>query len=241
MSRFKMTFSYDGSNFLGSQRQDKGRTVEGEINKALSTLHKKETIIITSGRTDKGVHALNQVAHFDSFLNIEEKKFVEVINSLLPLDIRIKEINKANEDFHARHQAVKKEYFYVITREYNLFKRNYKAFIKGELNVKIMSEAIKEFIGKHDFFAFATYVKDKPTIKEIYEADLTVKDNDIILRFVGDSFLRHMIRRMVGTLILIGKGKKEIGVIKEILTTKDKSLCGKTAEPNGLYLNKVYY
>lgn len=241
MSRFKMIFSYDGSSFLGSQRQIKGRTVENEINKALKTIHKKETIIYTSGRTDKGVHALNQVAHFDSFLDIDNKRFVKAINSLLPLDIRIKEISKVDDDFHARYHALKKEYFYIITTKYDLFQRNYKTFINSEINVKIMSEAIKFFIGTHDFFPFSSYVKDKPTVKKILEADIKEVDNDIILRFVGDNFLRHMIRRMTGTLIDIGKGKKDIDVIKEIFLTKDKSLCGKTAKPNGLYLNKVFY
>src|SRR5690554_3458441 len=236
-----MTFAYDGSNFLGSQRQTKGRTVEAEINKALTKIHKKEIIICTSGRTDKGVHALSQVAHFDSFLEIDNKRFVAAINSLLPLDIRIKKLEKVNSDFHARHHAVKKEYLYIITTKYNLFERNYKTFIKSKLDVKIMSEAIKLFLGKHDFFAFAAYVKDKPTVKEILKVDLKENETDIIIKFVGDNFLRHMIRRMVGTLIDIGKGKKDISVIEEIFKTKNKALCGKTAEPNGLYLNKVFY
>lgn len=241
MSRFKMVFSYDGSNFLGSQRQKKGRTVENEINKALKIIHKKEVLIYPSGRTDRGVHALNQVAHFDSFLEIDNKRFVKALNSLLPLDIRIKEISKTDDVFHARHQAIKKEYIYIITTEYDLFTRNYKTFIKSEINVKIMSEAIKLFIGKHDFFPFSSYVKDKPTEKTIFDADLKIVNNDIILRFVGDNFLRKMIRRMTGTLIEIAKGKKEIKVIEEIFKTKDKLLCGKTAKPNGLYLKKVFY
>lgn len=241
MFRFKMIFSYDGSNFLGSQRQSKGRTVEGEINKALTKIHKKEIIICTSGRTDKGVHAYRQTAHFDSFLEIENKRFIAAINSLLPLDIRIKEIEKVNSNFHARHHAKKKEYLYIITTKYNLFTRNYKTFVKNKLDVKIMSEALKLFKGRHDFFAFSSYVKDKPTVKEILEVDLQENGNDIIIKFVGDNFLRHMIRRIVGTLIDIGKGKKDISVIEEIFKTNNKALCGKTAEPNGLYLSKVFY
>lgn len=236
-----MIFSYDGSEFSGSQRQKNERTVEGEINKALSIIHKKDIIIYTSGRTDKGVHANNQVAHFDSFLNIDNKNFIKAINSLLPLDIRIKEIIKVNDDFHARHMAIKKEYIYILTTKYNLFERNYKTFINSKLNVNIMSEAIKLFIGKHDYFAFASYVKDKPTVKEIYEATLDVKGNDIIIKITGDNFLRYMIRRMIGTLVEIGKDKKDKNIITEIFKNKDKTLCGKTLEPNGLYLNKVYY
>lgn len=239
--RYKIIFAYDGSNYLGSQRQVNVPTVESEINKALSLMHKKEIIIVTSGRTDKGVHALAQTAHFDSFLDIEEKRFMRAINSLLPLDIRIKEIKKVSSNFHARHQAVKKEYVYIITNKYDIFKRNYETFIKNELNVKMMSEAVKLFIGTHDYFGFASYVKDKPTIKTIYEASLAELDGKIVIRIVGDNFLRYMIRRMVGTLIDIGTGKKEISVIQEIFQNKDKSLCGKTAKPNGLYLKEVFY
>lgn len=241
MYRFKLEFAYDGSNYLGSQRQKEGKTIEGEINKALSIIHKKEIIICTSGRTDKGVHALNQTAHFDSSLNIEEEKYKKAINSLLPTDIRINRISKVDKDFHARHQAVKKEYVYIISKEYNLFKRNYQTFIYKDINVNIMEEAIKLFIGKHDFFGFASYVKDKPTIKEIFEANILKKDEKIIITFIGDNFLRYMVRRMVGTLIDIGLGKKDKSVIEEIFLTKNKSLCGKTAEANGLYLKEVFY
>lgn len=241
MLRYKIVFSYDGSNYLGSQRQSKGKTIEAEINKALSKMHKKEIVIATSGRTDRGVHALAQTAHFDSFLDIEEKRFKRAINSLLPLDIRIKEVKITNNDFHARHHATKKEYLYIITNEYNLFKRNYETFINEQLDVRIMSEALKLFIGTHDFFGFASYVKDKPTVKTIYEANLEEIDGKIMITIVGDNFLRYMVRRMVGTLIEIGAGRMKTDVIKKILLTKDKSLCGKTAKPNGLYLKEVFY
>lgn len=241
MCRFKMVFSYDGTNFLGSQRQTEGRTVEGEINKALSIIHKKDLIIYTSGRTDRGVHALNQVAHFDSSLDIKVEKLKNAINSLLPLDIMIKDIKKVNKDFHARHQAVKKEYIYIISKEYDLFNRNYETFINKDLNVNIIKEAIKLFIGKHDFFGFSSYVKDKPTVKEIFAANVIEKESKIIITFTGDNFLRYMVRRMIGTLIDIGIGKKDKNIINEIFLTKDKTLCGKTIEPNGLYLNKVFY
>lgn len=239
--RYKIEFSYDGSTFYGSQRQKDKRTVEGEINKALSKMHKKDIIIVTSGRTDRGVHAIRQTAHFDSFLEIEEKRFIRAINSLLPLDIRIKSLKLVDENFHARHNSLKKEYKYIISTKYNIFKRNYETFIKYDLDVSIINETIKLFIGKHDFFAFSSYVKNKPTVKTIYEANVKEEDGKIILTFVGDNFLRYMIRRMVGTLIEIGLKRKDKSVIEEMFQTKDKKLCGKTAEPNGLYLVKVYY
>lgn len=236
-----MTFSYDGSNYFGSQRQKDVRTVEFKLNKALTKMHKKDVIIITSGRTDRGVHALNQVAHFDSDLKIEENKFVKAVNSLLPEDIIVKEIKPVNDEFHARHHAVKKEYLYIITTKYDIFNRNYETYIYQDLDVDLMEKAIKQFEGTHDFKGFCSYVKDKPTVKTIYEASIKQKDDKLLITIIGDNFLRYMVRKMVGTLIDIGLKKKDISIINEIFDKKDPKLCGKTAKPNGLYLKKVYY
>lgn len=239
--RYKMTFSYDGSNFYGSQRQIEVRTVEEKINNALSKMHKKDVLIVTSGRTDRGVHALNQVAHFDSFLDIENEKFTKAVNSLLPEDIVVKKIIKIDKDFHARHQAIKKEYIYIIGTKYDIFKRNYETYINKELDVQLMNKAIKLFIGTHDFKGFCSYVKNKPTVKTIYEASIKEEKDKLIITIIGDNFLRYMVRKMVGTLIEIGLNNKDINIINEIFIKKDSKLCGKTAKPNGLYLKKVYY
>lgn len=239
--RYKMTFSYDGSNYFGSQRQKDIRTVELKLNEALSKMHKHDVVIVTSGRTDRGVHALNQVAHFDSDLNIEEKRFVKAVNSLLPEDIIINEIKQVNDDFHARYHAVKKEYLYIITTKYDIFKRNYETYIYQDLDVDLMEKAIKLFEGTHDFKGFCSYVKDKPTVKTIYESKIKEENGKLLITVIGDNFLRYMVRKMVGTLIDIGLKKKDISIINEIFDTLDPKLCGKTAKPNGLYLKEVYY
>lgn len=239
--RYKMTFMYDGSNYYGFQKQPSHKTVEKMILGALKNVYKKDIKITASGRTDKGVHALAQVVHFDTDIKIPVSRLKLALNRHLPLDIRIKNIAEVDADFHARFSAVKKTYKYIIVNEYNLFKRNYETFIKAELDIDKMKEALKLFVGKHDFFAFSVYVKDKPTIKTIYDAKITQKNGKIIVTITGDNFLRHMIRKMIGTLIEIGKGKKDKEIITKMFLTKDSSLCSKTASPNGLYLTEVFY
>jgi len=239
--RYKLTVSYDGTNYHGFQSQINGNSIEAELNKALTKLIHKPVKVVGSGRTDKGVHAKGQVVHFDSPLNIPAYNYLSAINSFLPNDIKAVEIEKVDKDFHARHSAVKKTYQYVIGREYNLFNRNHEAYIKYPLDIDLMNQATKKFIGTHDFKGFSGYVKDKPTIKEIYEATLEVKEDQIYLTFTGNGFLKYMVRRMVGTIIEIGLKRIALDVIDEIFSTQNSSLCGKTASPEGLYLIKVYY
>lgn len=236
-----MVIAYDGSSFQGFQKQTNARTVEKSLSDSFMIIHKKPVKIIASGRTDRGVHALYQVCHFDSDLDITPASLKRAINARLPKDIRILELHQVSDDFHARFSAIKKTYQYVITTEYNLFDRNKETYIHYPLDVGLMKEAIKNFIGTHDFKGFASYVKKKPTVREIYEAKLETKDHHIIITFTGNGFLQYMVRRMVGVLIEIGRGKENISIIDEIFIKKDNSICGKTANPEGLYLKHVYY
>ncbi len=239
--RYKVTISYDGTNYHGFQKQKNAHTIEAEINDALFKIHKHDIKIIASGRTDKGVHALGQVFHFDSNLDMTTNQFKRALNSHLPEDIRILEVSLVSGDFNARHSAIKKTYKYVINKEYDLFNRNHELYYPYKLDIELLEKALKKFIGTHDFFGFAGYVKDKPTIKEIYEAYLIVEGSKIILTFTGNGFLKYMVRKMVGTLLDIATNKKDISVIDEIFKTKDRNLSGKTINPEGLYLVKVYY
>ncbi|NMA06019.1 MAG: tRNA pseudouridine(38-40) synthase TruA [Acholeplasmataceae bacterium] len=239
--RYKVTVSYDGTNYHGFQKQKNAHTIEAEINAALFKIHKHDIKIVASGRTDKGVHALGQVFHFDSNLEITANQFKRALNSHLPKDIRILEVSLVSGDFNARHSAIKKTYKYVINKEYDLFNRNHEFYYPYKLDIELLEKALKKFIGTHDFFGFAGYVKDKPTIKEIYEAYLIVDGSKIILIFTGNGFLKYMVRKMVGTLLDIATNKKDINVIDEIFKTKDRNLSGKTINPEGLYLVKVYY
>ena len=239
--RYKLTISYDGTNYNGFQSQPKGKTIAGEINKALTKIHKKEIKVTASGRTDSKVHALGQVVHFDSFIDIPENRFLKAINNLLPLDIRALEIKRVPADFHARYDARKKTYLYIISPTYDVFLRNYQTYFKYPLDLELMTQATKKFIGTHDFAGFSSYTKSKQTTKTIYNADLIQKDDKIFITIKGDGFIKYMVRRMVGRIISIATKKKPLTVIEEIFATRDSSLCGKTASPNGLYLQAVFY
>ena len=238
--RYLAIVSYDGSAYQGFQKQINGLGIQEIIEKAFGSMTQKTISIFGAGRTDKGVHALAQTFHFESDLNLEISDWMRV-NDRLPLDIRIKKIKKVKSDFHARHSAKSKIYKYVIAKKPSTaFTSNYEVFIRNFDIVKI-EEAITYFEGTHDFKGFCQYVKDKPTIKTIYKVSIKETKNHYVLFFHGNSFLRYMVRSMVGTLIQIGIGRKEPSVINEIFETQDRSIAGKTAEARGLFLVKIYY
>lgn len=236
-----MTISYDGTNYHGFQKQQNSHSIEAEINKALHTIHKKPVKITASGRTDKGVHAIGQVFHFDSKLNMSVDQFKKAINSRLPKDIVVKDVIQVDADFNARHSATKKKYTYIINQTFDVFNRHHELYFPYPLNIDLLKEAMKKFIGTHDFYGFAGYVKDKPTIKTIYDTYVVCEGSRINLTFVGNGFLKYMVRKMVGTLLDIATGKKPLSIINTIFETKDGNLCGKTINPEGLYLVEVYY
>mgnify|MGYP001049208465 CR=1 FL=1 len=238
--RYLAIVSYDGSAYQGFQKQINGLGIQEVIEKALSAMTQSKISIFGAGRTDKGVHALGQTFHFDSDLNLEIADWMRV-NDRLPLDIRITKIKKVKSDFHARHSAKSKIYKYVIAKNPStVFTSNYEVYIKN-LDITKIEQAIAYFEGTHDFKGFCQHVKEKPTIKTIYKAHIKETKKHYILYFHGNSFLRYMVRSMVGTLIQIGIGKKDPAIINEIFETQDRSLAGKTAEGRGLFLVKIYY
>lgn len=242
--RYLIKFSYDGSNYTGYQTQPGKKTIQEMIEKALFNINnKKDTRLVSSGRTDKGVHAIGAVAHFDIDINITEKKLKKAINSNIPEDIHIINVKKVNEKFHARYNVVSKEYKYIINvGEYNPIERNYVLQYNYKLNIEKMKEAIKYFVGEHDFRAFVTENNLKPNcIRTITKASITSKNNKIYIYFKGDGFLRYQVRNMVGILLKVGQEKVEVTHVKEILDSKSRKKEGQTAPSNGLYLVKVSY
>lgn len=240
--RIKITLAYDGTNYYGYQHQPGHITVQDTFEDALEIIAKERIKTVASGRTDAHVHALGQVLHFDTVINMKENNWMRALNSLLPLDIRVKKVEFVSNDFHARFSAIKKEYrYYIKLNEYDLFKNNYSAYYE-KLDVDKMDIAIKDFIGEHDFLSFSRYVDKKPTIKTIYEAKINRLDNDMLeIIFIGNGFLKYMVRIMVGTLIDIGLNRKSVEDIKLIFSYKDRAKASKTASPNGLFLYKVSY
>lgn len=256
--RYKCIVSYDGTNFHGFQSQiinnETLRTVEDEIEKALNIICKKETKIFASGRTDAHVHAIGQVFHFDSDIDIDVKSMKRAINSLLPSDIYIKNVEKVSEDFHARFSVLKKEYHYLIgLSEYDPLRSNYLYYpLYKDFDIDKMIDASKIFIGEHDFRSFTKNHDAENTIRTIYSIDFEIKhkkdeksgneEKDYLeIRIVGNGFLHNMVRILVAMLFMVSINKISKEELKSILGKKNRQFAPKTAPPNGLYLYKVYY
>ena len=241
--RYLMTFSYDGTNYNGYQKQPNKNTIQDQIESALLKIFGKEIKIHASGRTDAKVHALNQKAHFDLDKEMDLYKLKKSINSLINKDIYIKEIKQVPDDFHARFNVVEKTYIYKLNVGcYDPINRNYIYQYNKELDINSMKKATKYLIGIHNFKAFTkTDVEKDDYIRNIYSIDLE-KDNDLLtLTFKGNGFLRYMVRNIVGTLIQVGENKLKIEDISHIIESEDRSKAGKTANPEGLYLKDVKY
>ena len=241
--RYMLTYSYDGTNFNGYQKQKGLRTVQGEIEKALKSINNKATKIHSSGRTDAQVHANNQVGHVDIDVKITEYKLKSALNSLLDDDIYIKDAKKVDDDFHARYMVKKKEYVYKLNMgEFNPIERNYIFQYCNNLDVTAMKKAIKFFKGTHDFTSFSSNQDRKEdNVRTIYKASIKKEGTTLIFTFVGSGFLKYMVRIMVGALIMVGNGKISYKDINKIFDKKDKSLVKITAPGCGLYLNKIWY
>lgn len=243
IKRVKCIVSYDGSRFHGFQRQINQRTVQGEIERALKIINKEEVTIHSAGRTDAYVHALGQVFHFDSKLDIKKENWKRAINSILPKDIYIRDVEIVDQEFHARFSAKKKEYRYLISlAEYNPIRSQYVCFIKRKLDIDKIKSALKLFEGTHDFTSFSSGQHvDKNKVRTIYEAKLNINDKELEFIFIGNGFLRYQVRIMMGTVIEIGLGKKDISIIDYLFNNYDRAKARYTAAPEGLYLYKVEY
>ena len=245
--KYFMTFSYDGSNFLGYQKQPRERTVQACLENALKEINGGKIVsVCASGRTDAGVHAINQKAHFEIDKKIETDKLLRGINSLLPEDIYVKSIKEVSDDFHARFNAIGKEYIYIINMgEYNPLERNYVYQYGKRLDLSAMERGLKYLEGEHNFKSFTKSTDEiEDYVRKISQTSI-VRDskdmNKIIITFVGTGFLRYMVRNMVGLIIEIGEGKRKPEDIIRILKEEDRTFAGKTAPACGLYLRNVFY
>lgn len=242
--RCLMTFSYDGTDYNGYQKQKEGRTIQGILESVLTTINGNKLVSVSaSGRTDAHVHAIGQTAHFDIDTKIEPNNLKRALNSMLPNDIYIKNVEIVKDDFHARYDVKSKEYIYILNiGEYNPIERNYIYQYNKELNVNAMKEAIKNLIGTHDFTSFTKADDERESyVRTIKEADISIDKDYITFRFLGTGFLRYMVRNMVGFLIEVGEGKRTSECVIELLELKDRTKAGKTAPPEGLYLKEVFY
>ena len=244
MNRIKIDFAYDGKNFSGFQSLEGKRTVQGTLEEALSKLLGEDIKITASGRTDAGVSAIHQVAHFDTNSTIIATNICFAVNKLLPSDVQVFASKKVSDKFHARFSAKSKTYRYMVyeSRHINPVYQNYMYRCEKELNLEKMVQASKFLIGKHNFKAFAT--KDKNVnnfTREIYSINIEKKDNIISLTINGNAFLYNMVRIIVGSLIDVGLGKIEPSKIKDILKSQERKNAGKLVDAYPLTLVKVFY
>ena len=244
MTRYLINLSYDGSCYNGYQKQKGLNTIQGKIEDALFQINNhKKTKFSSSGRTDAFVHAINQYGHADIDVNITEYKLKRALNSLLPNDIYVKNTKIVDADFHSRYNAKKKEYIYKINMgEYNPIERKYIYQLGKKLNIDMMKEALKKIEGQHDFkYLSSNEIKEKNTVRIIYKAKIKVNKDYVELSFIGNGFLKYMVRTIVGVLIYIGLEKYDINIINNILEGKEKTNYKKIAPPEGLYLKNVTY
>lgn len=242
--RFLITYSYDGTNYSGYQKQAGKRTIQEEVEKVLKEINDGKSVKLeSSGRTDKGVHALCQKGHCDLSVKITEYKLKRAMNSLLPSDIHVITTQIVDNDFHARYMVKEKEYKYLLNMgEYDPTKRNIVYQYNHELDVDSMKEAIKYFIGEHDFESFTpTIDKRENNVRTIIEATIDVNDSIVTFTFRGNGFIKYQVRNMVGFLIKVGEGKKKASELPKILSGKDRRLASITAHSEGLYLTDVKY
>ena len=244
MKRIFLRVAYDGTDFVGWQIQNEGRTVEGELNKAINTLTGETIEVIGASRTDSGVHAKGNVAVFDTESTVPADRFMYALNSLLPEDISVVESKEVASDFHPRHCSSIKTYEYriFVSRINDPLKRRYAYRFLTELNVERMDEAAKYLIGEHDFKSFCCVrTQAETTVRKIYSADVFHDGDDIVIRVSGAGFLYNMVRIIAGSLMEVGSGKKDPQHIKEVLEGTDRTLAGPTAEPQGLTLVNIEF
>jgi tRNA pseudouridine38-40 synthase len=249
MRTFKIIISYDGTDFSGFQRQSNARSVQAEIESALSPIEGKPVTVAGAGRTDSGVHALGQVASFKLASLIAAADLVPALNARLPEDVRVLSADVADPGFHARFSARSKAYRYRIsnTAVMSPFQRRFAWHISRKLNLEAMREAARALVGEHDFACFqAKGGQVRTTVRVITHSDwieerLPAGGRLLSYEIAGNGFLKYMVRNIVGTLVEVSDGRRAAGSLRNLLVSGDRGAAGPTAPPSGLYLVRVDY
>lgn len=245
MRNIKMVIEYDGSRYLGWQRQKStDNTIQGKLESVLSIMTQEEVELIGSGRTDAGVHAYAQVANFKTACTMDLKAMQDYLNQYLPQDIVVKELAEVDERFHARYNAKSREYVYRIWNSPipSAFERKYSYHVPFPLNLDEMRRAADKLLGTHDFIAFSSLKKrKKSTIRRIERIEIERNGSLVTVDIVANAFLYNMVRIMVGTLLEIGLGNQPAEYIDEIFEIGIRKEAGMTVPPQGLFLAGVCY
>ena len=248
MHTYKLTIAYDGTQYSGWQVQPNANTVQAEIVKALKVfLRVEKVVLIGSGRTDAGVHAAGQIAHFKSELALDLNRLQHALNGILPRDIRIKKAEEVPDGFHSQYHTSGKEYHYhlYLDRVMDPFKRLYCWHLYQRIDLDLLRQAAQCFVGKHDFSSFANESDEgsasRDPVRTLYRLDVEPFEGGVRLEFEGDGFLYKMVRNIVGTLVDMASGKRPLTDIAEIFAAKDRCKASMAAPPQGLFLMRVDY
>ena len=244
MRNCKITIEYDGTNYHGWQIQPQGRTIQGELTRVLSLLDHRHVTVHGAGRTDSGVHARGQAASFLLDRDFEPEKLRDAINGNLDPDVRVFDVEVVDESFHARYSAIQKTYIYQIWTGpvVSPFAFRYMCHVRGRLDVASMRQAALLLQGEHDFSAFTVGNSESAGhIRDLRNLDVEVGNQTVTIRATANGFLKYMVRAIVGTLIEVGRGHREVETVSEALEARDRGLAGPTAPAPGLTLLRVDY
>lgn len=240
--RLRLVISYDGSWFSGYQRQKNGVTVQNELENALAIIYKKQITIKSAGRTDAGVHALCQIAHYDTDQMIPLEKLRQAINKIVAPHIYIKSINMVNDDFHARLSPHQKEYrYYISTNEFNPINSNYIYYYPHKIDINKLKQALTCFLGTKDFQALSKGHEKENTIRTIDYFEINEKNNVYEFIIKGNGFLRNMVRIIIAILLKLNEEKITIEDIDKIIEKKERKNAPWCVPANGLYLYNIIY
>jgi tRNA pseudouridine38-40 synthase len=246
----RLTLEYDGSQYVGWQRQAEGVSIQGLLEEALAPFERSAVTVHGAGRTDAGVHALGQVASVRVTAPHDVGTLQRALNAVLPLDVRVVDLREAAPDFHARFDATGKTYEYrIVNAPYvPAFSHRYAWHVPGRLDRAAMREGAAALVGRHDFAAFQASGGDvATTVRTITEIAIDespaagLDDGSLVLRVSGDGFLRHMVRTIAGTLVDVGLGRWPASHVAAIRDRRDRAAAGRAAPPHGLFLVRVHY
>jgi len=241
---FKLTLSYDGSNFSGWQIQPDERTIQNEIQIAIQNIfHNKDIKLYGSGRTDSGVHAINQTANFlIENTNMSEKQIIDAINSKVSRDIYVLDCQKIDEGFNSRYSAINREYLYKISRKYSPFLRKYSWYQNYTIDFNKLKECSEIILGEHDFSNFCKSISlQEKNFCNISKSIWKINDDTISYRVRSNRFLHHMVRMLVGTMVEVSKNRITLEEFNSMIKNPNTNKKVITAPALGLYLYKVYY
>jgi len=244
MSRYCLLISYEGTEYCGWQVQPNGISIQGEIERALARFLKHPCRVIGAGRTDAGVHAQGQVAHFDTAVSFEIRRLLHSLSGLLPRDIRVMDLKAVPATFHAQYGAKRKTYLYRVWQQpiIDPFVRRIVTHDTRPLCLDTLQKALPLLEGTHDFAAFANQgTPVTSTVRTLYRVELTTVPGGFQVAFEGNGFLYKMVRNLMGTLLDIGSKKYELSYLPELLSKRDRRLASAAAPPSGLCLQQVVY